>query len=250
VAGLSALPCPAGRADDPDPEPPSAWPRTRPADRRISANNLKQIALGFHNFHDTYGRMPAAAVTDAKGKALLSWRVALLPFLEEGRLYREFKLDEAWDSNHNKKLLAKIPKVYAPPVAGKPAKPNATYYQVFTGSDTPFNPRWSTRTGTVTLGPRIANFTDGTSNTILVAEAGAPVPWTKPDDLAYDAKKAVPKLGGLFPEGFHVAMADGAVRYLGRKVPEKALRALVTPSGGEVIDWSTIPAAKAPAGKE
>jgi hypothetical protein len=237
-------------ADDPDTEPPTAWPKTRPADRRTSTNNLKLIALAFHNAHDTYGAMPAAAITDAKGKALLSWRVALLPFLEEGKLYKEFKLDEPWDSKHNKKLLARIPRVYAPPISGKPAKPNTTYYQVFTGPAAPFNPSAVRRLPSITLGPRIASFTDGTSNTFLVVEAGEPVPWTRPADLAYDAKKPVPKLGGLFPEGFHVAMADGSVRFLGRKIEDKVLRALITPAGGEVIDWQKVPQARAPAEKK
>src|SRR5437868_1562092 len=83
-------------------------------------------------------------------------------------------------------LLARMPKVYAPTVTGKPAKPHATYYQVFTGPDTPFNPK-AARGAPITLGARIpASIPDGTSNTVLVVEAGEPVPWTKPQDLPYD----------------------------------------------------------------
>jgi hypothetical protein len=83
-----------------------------------------------------------------------------------------------------------------------------------------------------------------------VAEAKEPVPWTKPDDIPYDAKKKVPKLGGLFKEGFHAAMADGSVMFIARKVDEKTLRALITPAGGEVIDRDKVPLAKPPAEKE
>src|SRR5438093_7201056 len=82
--------------------------------RQTSVNNLKQLALAMHNYHDTYGHLPPAALKNKKGKPLLSWRVALLPFVEEDKLYKEFRLDEPWDSAHNKKLLAKMPKLFAP----------------------------------------------------------------------------------------------------------------------------------------
>src|SRR5262245_18467196 len=151
VAPLVGLPGAAGRPPDKaDPEPPTAWPRTRPIDRRTSANNLKMIALAMHNFHDANGAFPVD-ITDAKGKPLLSWRIALLPYVEEGKLYREFKFDEAWDSTHNKKLLSRLPKVYAPPVAGKPPKANTTYYQGFIGPDAPFNAPFR-RVGPLSLG--------------------------------------------------------------------------------------------------
>jgi hypothetical protein len=232
----------AARADDPDPA--GDFPKTTPADRLRSTNNLKQIALALINAADSNGgNLTASAIVDKAGKPLLSWRVAILPYIEEAALYREFKLDEPWDSKHNEKLLARMPKIYAPTISGKPAIPNSTYYQVFTGADTPFNPKAIRGSGVMSFGARYpASFTDGTSNTILVAEAEKPVPWTKPDDLVYDAKKAPPKLGGLFPEGFHVVLADGSVRFIGRKLDEKMLHAAITPSGGEVLNWDRLPA--------
>ncbi len=250
LAGLAVLPGSPGRAaDEPDPEPAGPFPRTVRAHRTVSANNLKQIALAFHNFHDTFGAMPAHAIHSKTGKPLLSWRVALLPFLDEDKLFKEFRLDEPWDSKHNKKLLARLPAVFAPTISGKPAKPGHTYYRVFTGANAPFNPKLVRGAGLASLGPRIVNFTDGTSNTILVIEAGEPVPWTKPDELVYDEKKKLPRLGGLFPEGFHVALADGSTRFIGRKMEEKVLRALITPSGGEEVDWGKAPPPKPPLGK-
>jgi hypothetical protein len=219
----------------PKENPAKGWPKTKPGDRKRSANNLKQIALAFHNYLSAYNNFPAAAIRDAAGKPLLSWRVAILPFIEEDALYKEFRLNEAWDSDHNKKLLKKMPAIYGIP--GVKTKPeHGTFYRVFVGPDAPFTLKGN--------GPRIPIFTDGTSNTILVVEAGEPVPWTKPDELVYDAKKPVPKLGGLFKEGIHLGMADGSVKFVDRKIKEKALRALITPSGGEVLADSDIPAAK------
>jgi hypothetical protein len=226
----------APAADEAPVEPGPTYPKTTAADRVRSINNLKQIGLAFHNFHDAMGAMPAAAAYGDAKKPLLSWRVALLPYLEEGDLYKEFKLDEAWDSPHNKKLIGKMPKVYAPPADAKSVKPGHTYYQVFTGANALFNPA-AAGGGKFRTGPRLTTIPDGTTYTILAVEAGDPVPWTKPDDIVYDAKKPVPRLGGLFKEAFHVAMADGAVRKVGRKVKEATLRALITPNGGERIDW-------------
>src|SRR5262249_54155708 len=70
-------------------------------------NNLKQIALAMHNYNDAYnGKLPAHAIYSKDGKKpLLSWRVAILPFIEQDNLYQQFHLDEPWDSEHNKKLI-------------------------------------------------------------------------------------------------------------------------------------------------
>src|SRR5262249_21734482 len=81
----------------------TAVAQVRVATRRMqSTNNLKQIALAMHSYHDTMGRFPPAIVRDKEGKPLYSWRVLLLPYLEQQNLYNQFKLDEPWDSEHNR----------------------------------------------------------------------------------------------------------------------------------------------------
>jgi prepilin-type processing-associated H-X9-DG protein len=194
------------------------------ASRAISTNNLKQLALAMHNYHDATGAFPPGAIYSKDGKPQLSWRVLLLPYLDEEGLYKEFKLDEPWDSEHNKKLLEKMPRVFA--ANGKPDKKGLTHYQAFTGKGMLFDG---------VRGSRIANVTDGTSNTLMFVEAAQAVPWTKPDDLPYDPDKPLPKLGGLFKGGFNAAFCDGSVRFISETIAEKTLRALITPNGGEVI---------------
>ena len=194
------------------------------AARAISVNNLKQIGLAMYTFADKNVTLPPAANHDKKGKALLSWRVAILPYIEEEKLYNEFKLDEAWDSAHNKKLLAKMPKLFAGP-AGT-GKANHTFYKVFVGKGTAFEGK-----GGVTM----EDFKDGTSNTILVVEGGVDVLWTKPADLDYQPGKKLPAVGGIFPKGFHALFANGSVRFFDKTLKPKTLEAYITRNGGEVI---------------
>jgi hypothetical protein len=138
-----------------DPQPPAAAATAQPAggvprgggepaerkssvsQRQRSLNNLKLILLAFHNYHDAYGYFPAD-IRGKDGKPLLSWRVAILPFIEQDALYRAFKLDEPWDSEHNLKLLAQMPNVYR--VGIEPKGATHTYYQVFTGPGTLYDP--------------------------------------------------------------------------------------------------------------
>jgi hypothetical protein len=202
-------------------------------DKVRSRNNLKQIGLAFHNYHDSYGHMPGKGIAGPTGRPLrpgqkpnLSWRVALLPFLEQNALYKRFRLDEPWDSPHNKQLIPLMPKVYELP--GKPSPGTGmTYYQVFTGPNTPFDP---------SRGPtRMATILDGTVNTILAVEAADAVIWTKPDDLEMTAGGPIPPLGGHYRGGFHVLLFDGSVHWLPQDTPSQTLRAAITPAGGEPV---------------
>jgi hypothetical protein len=195
------------------------------ADRVKSSNNLKQIALAMHIYHDRKGRLPAAGIYDSAGKPLLSWRVAILPDIDEEALYKEFKLDQPWDSPHNKKLLARMPKVYAP-VRGASLPPYSTYYHVFHGKGAAFEGK---------EGTRFDDFPDGLANTLLVVEAGDPAPWTQPKDLAYSPDGPLPRLNGPFKSIVLSAFADGSVRMIQNSMSESLWRALITRNGGEVI---------------
>jgi hypothetical protein len=196
------------------------------AARAQGTNNLKQIALAMHNYHDTNKRFPAQAVYSPDGKPLLSWRVLILPFVEQDNLYKQFHLDEPWDSEHNKKLLAHMPRAYALP--GKEAPGGTeTHYLGFVGKGAFFEGR---------KGIQIQEITDGTSNTILVVEAAKGVPWTKPEDLPFDPEKPLPELGGHHGDSFSAAFCDGSVHTLPRPIKQETLKALITRNGGEIVD--------------
>jgi prepilin-type processing-associated H-X9-DG protein len=193
------------------------------ARRQQCVNNLKQIGLAFNLVHDAQGHFPTAAITDPGGKPLLSWRVAILPALGHDSLYRQFKLDEPWDSAHNQALLTQMPRTYACPSDG-PGPLSTTRYQVITGPGTLFE-------GTKEFS--IANVTDGTSNTLLAIEARQPVPWTRPDDV--DIAELSAALGGPHPGGGNAVFADGSVRFLKTSIGPANLRSFATKDGGEVI---------------
>nr|MCU0702747.1 DUF1559 domain-containing protein [Fimbriiglobus sp.] len=171
------------------------------AARMQSMNNLKQIGIALHSYHDAHGALPPAAICDKRGKKLLSWRVAILPYLEQNNLYKLFKLDEPWDSEHNKPLSAVAIKTFVDPRADT-GQPTHTHYKVFVGGGGMFD--WL-------AGKRFVQVTDGLSNTVMVAAAGEAVPWAKPDDFEYDPKKDVPDLKKPFGD-LLVLMGDGSVR--------------------------------------
>ena len=208
------------------------------AGRAQGSNNLKQIGLAFHNHESAYGKLPPTEwghpVGGAKSANKLSWRVAILPFLEQDALYNRFKLDEPWDSEHNKKLIPLMPKVYECPRA--PAPPGMTYYKVFTAA-----PKSQFKTMLDrTTGRTIISVEDGTSNTIMVVEGGDPVTWTKPDDIVYNPAGPLPNLSLPGTDTIMVCMGDGSVRAVNLKtIREKTLRNAITANDGQVLgdDW-------------
>jgi prepilin-type processing-associated H-X9-DG protein len=194
------------------------------ASRNVSVNNLKQIGLAMHNYADINKKFPAAAAPEKGSVHPVSWRVRILPYIEQEALYKAYRMDEPWDGPNNRMLLDRMPRIYADP--RNPSK-SETVYRVFTGKSTIFP-------GADAVG--IADITDGTSMTIMGVESAKTVPWTKPEDLPFVEGGPLPEVGGLWPEGFNVLFADGSVRLLSKTVPADTLRAMITRNGGEIHD--------------
>jgi uncharacterized protein DUF1559 len=152
--------------------------------RGFLQNDLRQLAYAIWNYYGVHKTFPSDIVDD-HGTRLLSWRVRLLPFVEGDNLYKQFKLDEPWDSPHNRELISLIPRAYT----------------------TPFDPEDQIKSGrTVIAGARGPNtfFGEGKSRRkediqnplaiMLVGAEHAPV-WTKPEDLPYDPADPAKGLG-------------------------------------------------------
>ncbi len=196
--------------------------------RNRCVDRLKRIGLAMHNFHQAYGRFPLQAMASPSGKPLLSWRVQLLPFLDENELYAQFRLDEPWDSEHNKALIAKMPAVFACPTSHHLPSEGKTCYQVPHGKGTILSREY---------GGKLQDFTDGTTRTIMAVETGdeAAVIWTRPDDWPVDDDVRFTPLLGHHAGGTNILFADGSLRFVSDKIRQNILKALTTRDGGEVI---------------
>ena len=198
-----------------------------------SRENLMRFTIAVHGYESTCGHLPTD-ITDPAGKPLLSWRVAVLPYLDLEFLYDQFKLDEPWDSPHNRKLAAHMPDVFRAPVQGR-TEVN-TYYQAVAGPGAVFDPTAKVMTHFIE---------DGTSNTLLLVEAGPPVPWTKPADIPFDPDGNPPVLKGPYTDAVHVAVADGSTFRMTPEPDADGLTAFITRAGSEVYDPEKLQAAPA-----
>jgi Protein of unknown function (DUF1559) len=228
-----SAPDPRKDADSTAPVEPAVDPEKLPdnlvlavqdrANRAKSTNNLKQIVLAVHNYHDANGRLPANVV-GKDGEAILSWRVQLLPYLEHERLYKQFKFDEPWNGPNNIQLVEQMPKFFESPRAIVKRK-GYTVYQSFAGKGCLFRPDH--------MALRMTDITDGLSNTFFAVEASTAVPWTKPADIPFDAEKDLPDFGKVYGHKPVLAMCDGSVRVLDlKKVDKEMIKRAVTVADG------------------
>lgn len=207
--------------------------------RSICNNNLKQIGLALHNYHGVYGSFPPAVVCDESGQPAHSWRILILPFLDEQTLYDHYRFDEPWDGPNNRQLQDKNPECYACPkyLLGMDSKSGEykqlqrmTNYAAITGRNTAFRGS-ATRT--------IDDFKDGTSNTLMVTEvAQRVVHWMSPDDISpaellAELRRSVREVHSNHAKGIHVLFVDGGVRYVSHDIKEQDLNALLTIDGSD-----------------
>ena len=220
-----------------------------PARRAQCKNNLRQIALALHNYHKAFGCFPPAHVAGPDGQPWHSWRVLILPFIEQPALYDQYDFNEPWDGPNNRKLARHIPAVYCCPSDPDSGRSQKTSYVAVVGPRAAWGgsePR------------KLGDFRDETDSTILVAgAAGAAIDWMEPRDLSFDkARMGINSPGAVCVSGDHliryghfyheefganVAMADGSVRSLSERISQATVEAMLTIDGGEPIDVDSHP---------
>ncbi len=211
----------------------------REAARRTQCtNNLKQISLALLGYEQAHGCFPPAFIPDKNGKPMHSWRVLILPYLERKGLYDQYRFNEPWDSPHNKALASQMPSVYACPSEGLPSS-GMTSYAMLVGPHA---------FSTGAKGRKISEITDGTSNTIMVAEAvDAHINWMEPRDI--DTEQMEFRINGIrnavggnawissrHSGGANVAFCDRSVQFLSDGIDATILKRLITIDDGEKID--------------
>jgi hypothetical protein len=200
--------------------------------------DFRTLALGLLQYESRHGAFPPAYLADANGKPMHSWRVLILPYVEESQLYSEYRFSEPWDGPNNRKLALRRPDVFACP-GHDHLPPDATTYVAVTGPRTLFDPNFKATS---------TNIPDGTSGTLLLVEGSRAVPWMSPEDVGYDemlraltARDAgIDELGGHRHRGEYqewtwgrsVAFADSHVRFLRHGMPRESAEKLLRRDDG------------------
>lgn len=207
----------------------SSFQAKRSAARRaVPMNHGREIVLALHNHHDAYQFLPSN-ILSKDGKPLLSWRVAILPFVDEYDLHERFHLDEPWNSEHNIKLVDQMPRVYRQPHRDLPV--GKTVYQRPSGTQLIMHRGRKVRFGDIT---------DGMSNTIIMAEVmpNQAVDWSRPSDLEVHLNEPKAGLCDDSREKMLIIMADGSGFHLPSNIPANTLKRLLTHASGETVDTS------------
>jgi len=207
---------------------PGGVPREA-ANRSHCVNNLKQLGIALYNYHDTFKAFPPAYFADAEGKPMHSWRVLLLPYIEEPgmrELYEEYRFDQPWNSPYNQQLADKMPHIYSCPSNTGPAA--ETSYLAVVGPET----GWS-----APQSMNLRGINDGSAVTIALVEvANSGINWLDPRDLSFaEAQQSPPTPHG---GGANHLFFDGSVHFLKSDIEPNVYRGLLTANGGEAV---TIP---------
>ena len=194
------------------------------ARRSQSSNNLKQIGLALHNYHDVFGSFPPAVVTNEDGKPLYSGRVLLLPFLNQQAIYNQFDKEKAWNSPENTALSQTVIPIFVDPSSATlPA--GQTDYLFVSGKGAVFEAGKTTK---------ISDITDGLSNTVVVVEVkNSGINWAEPRDLTIGQPMSLP--AGNHPGGNNVLFGDGSVRFMSKSTGTTVIRSMATKDGGESV---------------
>jgi prepilin-type processing-associated H-X9-DG protein len=205
------------------------------ARRAVCTDNLKRIGQAMHQYHDTYKCFPAAVLTDEAGNPMRSWRIALLPFLENSTVCDQYDFNEPWDSPGNQVCDCVRPQAFACP-SDIQAGPFDTSYVMIVGE--------GTAGGVPNEKLCMADIRDGVSCTIFAIEVtGSGIPWLEPRDItmdeaiAYIANPAAHKLPHAHPGGVNVLTFDGSVHFLASATDPEVLKALMTRNGGESFQF-------------
>jgi hypothetical protein len=233
--------------------PPPPSPETPRGKKAIDQNNLRMLALAFHNYSDATRFLPSSSTSeDGTGRPMHSWRVTLLPYMEQSELYNKIRLDEPWDSGYNRQFHTQMPDSFRNPyLTDEQSGKGLTNYVAIVGTLPRVIPLYANPNSpygeAIFRGPNswdtFARIVDGTSNTILFAQRSTPVCWMDPTGdvpikIAVQGIGLKNGLGGVEgADGINLVFADGSVHFAPNMGPNPMLEAALTCNGGESVAW-------------
>jgi hypothetical protein len=219
------------------PTGPAFWAEREAGRRRRCQFNLKQIGLALLSYEQANGCFPPAVSTDNHGKRMMSWRVAILPYLEQHALFRQYNSKQPWDSPQNRALgNTALPLFRCPSDPDETANPTETNYVRIVGKDTVG--------GIPNEAVEISEITDGTHDTIMVVEvSGLNINWEEPRDVTVDEFMDIvsKRQASHHDEGFDVLMADGSANFLNYRCPTKVLRLMLMRNCDDAMKGGGVP---------
>ena len=209
-----------------------ATPRAREAARRMQcSNNLKMIGLALSYDETQRGSFAPLNSVQDNGPPT-SWRVEMLPYLEQKTLFDSYDLASPWDSEENTKLASTKVTAFVCPSNLQPTDADGRY---FTAYARPFGANVKSA-----VAGKIDLSQVGRSNSIAVVEScGQNIIWTEPRDALVEERTAGINLPGktrgtsdgaissYHTGGAQVVMLDGAVRFLSQSVDRKVLQQML-----------------------
>ncbi len=197
------------------------------ASRQQSSNNMRQVALASHQHEMNYAHFPPPFVVPPPGASVpppdrLSWRVSVLPYVEQDNLFRQFKLDQPWNSPANAPLSNTVVKTYGDPL--DPVAPT-TRYRCFYDNGAAFSTDPTQKTV-------LGRIPDGAANVIFYVESADTVPWARFNDFMFDPAGPLPSLGHPQRTAFLVAMGDGSVKFVNKSINPDVLKRCIHAADG------------------
>lgn len=197
------------------------------ARRSQSKNNLKQIGLALHNYHEVHRVFPPGGTAKTDGTPYHSWQTYILPFMDQASHYNRINFDQPWSAPENRPHFQKEIKAYLNPNIDEKVSPAGLGLSHYVG-----NAELLKTNGDFS----IRDITDGSSNTIMAIETGENFkPWGDPTNIDKPVNILGPGRITSFSQGSHVLMGDGSVRFVSENTDPAVLEALGTPGGGEIV---------------